>query len=208
MIVCCFRPSRFWCVCVCVGAGRWRARSGVRFLLDAPCEFFAPAVDVDVEEPGAAVLPGVLVLVDHGPDDLAVGVGEWEVGDLVGLVPAEFSLVHVAVDDFDGLHDAVVEEEPVCLSLKGGLGDEPDKSEVVDVDMDAGFFHDLALGALGRRFAQVHLEFAADGGAETLVWCLDAVEEEDASVLVSQVAEAGDLVGENGFGGVVGHGQG
>ena len=49
---------------------------GQRLLFHCPAQFFASAIDVDTEEPRAAVGAGVLVLVDHRPDYLAVGVGE------------------------------------------------------------------------------------------------------------------------------------
>jgi hypothetical protein len=114
----------------------------------------------------------------------------------------------VPVDDFDGFHDAVVEEEPVGFAFEGGLGDEPDESEVFDVDFDTGFFPDLALGALGGGLAECHLELASDWGAESFVWRFDAMEEEDAAVFVAEVAEAGDFIGEYGLVCGLGHGQG
>ena len=64
-------------------------------------------------------------------------------------MPAEFAFVHVAIDDFNGDHDAVVEEEPVGFSFECGFGDEAYEADVVDVDMDACFFLDFSLGALG-----------------------------------------------------------
>ena len=96
-------------------------------MLDGPAEFFASTVDVDAEEAWSAIGAGVLVLVDHRPDDLAVGVGDGE------------------------------------------------------------------------------LELATDWGAEPLVGCFDPMEEQDASILVAEIAQTGKLVRQRAVRRVLGH---
>ena len=120
-------------------------------------------------------------------------------------MPDEFALVHVSIDDLDGDHDAVVEQQPVGLALERGLGDESDQADVVDIHMDPRFFHDLALGALGGGFTEVHFKLAPDRGAEALVGRFDPVEEQDAPVLVAQIAQARELVRQRTVRRVLGH---
>ena len=175
-----------------------------RFLLNRPAQFLSAAINVDAEESRAAVGAGCFVLVDHRPDDLAVGVGDRERLDIFEIVPAEFALVHVPINDFDRDHDAVVEQEPVGLAFEGGFCDEPYETDVVDVDMDPGFFRDFTLGALGWGFSEMHLEFATDWGAEPLVGFFDAMEKEDASVFVAEITQARELVWQRVVGGVFG----
>lgn len=144
------------------------------------------------------------MLVDHGPDDLAVGDGDGEVIEFGEFVPDEFALVHVTVDDLDGDHDAVVEQEPVCLALEGGFCDEPDQADVVDIDMNSRFLGDFSLSALGRGFSEVHLKLSTNWGAEPLVGFFDAVEKEDPSILVAEIAQTREFVGQRAVGGVFG----
>jgi len=173
-------------------------------LLDGPAEFIALAIDVDTEEARSSIGAGFLVFVDHRPDDLAVGVGDRERLDILEIVPAEFALVHVPIDDLDRNHDTVVEQQPVGLALKGSLGDQTNQADVVDIDMDAGFFGDLPLGALCGGFANMHLELSADRGAEALVGFFDPMEEKDSAVLISEIAQAGELIRQCAVGGVFG----
>lgn len=63
-------------------------------------------------------------------------------------------------------------------------------------DLDSGFFLDFAFGTLGGRFTGVDLQFAADGRAEALVWLFVASKEEDLPVLVAQIAETRQAVGQ------------
>jgi len=133
-------------------------------LLDGPFEFGTGAVDVNGEEGGAAggIGPG-LVLFDKGPDDAAVGVGKGEAVDLALFEPGEFTFAHGLGFDPDGLHDAVIEHEPVGFVFVAGFADDGGEVEVGDIDVDAGFFGNFALGALGGGLAGVHVELAADG---------------------------------------------
>ena len=155
------------------------------------------------EEAGAGVAGGGgqggaagFVLKDERPDQLAVGFGEGEGIELVAGIPVEAAFGGVVRRDVDGAEDAVVEHEPVATALEGALGDEAAEVEAGDGDVEAGLFADFALGALGGGFASVDVELAADGGAEAEVGRAEAGEEEDAVVLVAEIAEARKAVGK------------
>lgn len=153
------------------------------------------AVDVEREEP-RGLAGRALGESDDGPDDVAVGVGEREGIDLFVGVPVETALVHVMWDDGDGFENSEVEEEPVAFALVGAFGYEALEVEVGEFDAEAGFFVDFALGAVRGGFAGVDVELAADRGAQAQVGGLDAFEEEDAALGITEVAEAGEAVGE------------
>lgn len=127
------------------------------------------------------------------------------------MVPIEAAFAHVLWLDGDWSQDAIDEHEPVAFAFEGGFADEADEVEAVDGDVDAGFFEDFALCALSGGFAGGDVEFAADGGDEAHVGLFFAVEEEDSSLIVAEIAEAGDAVGKVGVGAVDavgGHGRG
>jgi hypothetical protein len=107
-----------------------------------------------------------------------------------------------SVDRRDGAEHAVVEQQPVARPLEGGLGDQAPKVEAVEGEGDARLLHDLALRALGGALAGVHVELAPDGAAQALVGRPLAVDEQDAALLVADVAEAGEFVGQG-----LGHGR-
>jgi len=171
--------------------------SGEHELLGVPCHVRGAAVDVEGEE-SRGLAGGALRETDNGPDDVSVGVREWEGVDLLVCVPVKAAFVHVVGDDRNRLGDAEVKEEPMGFAFVGAFGDEPLEVEVGEFDAEAGFFEDLALGAVRGGFAGVDVELAADGRAQAEVGGLDAFEEEDAAVHVAEVAEAGEAVGEIG----------
>lgn len=165
-------------------------------LLHPPAQARPAAVDVDGKKARPSARPAGLVSADEGPDYGTVGVGEGEGFDGFRIEPVEAAFSHIVGFDPDGAEDAVEEEEPVAAALEGLFADEAQEVEAGEGYVEAGFFLDLAPGALGGGFAQCDIELAADGGAEAEVGGFFAVEEEDAAVFIAEVAEAGQPVGE------------
>lgn len=83
-------------------------------------------------------------------------------------------------------------------------------------NVDSGFFLDLALSASGGGFPVFDIQLASDRGDEALVWGFGTLQKQQAAVLVSEIAQASQAVGERaagrrGLGGidcVFGHGGG
>lgn len=171
-------------------------KSGERTLFDAPGHLRARAVDVDREKAGTSVSAGTFMCPDEGPDDPTVRLREREGVHLSGFKPVEPTLAHVPGLDLDGSEHPVVEQQPVPLTLEGRLADEPEEMESFNWDMDARFFGDFTLGAVGGRLPCSHVEFPSNRRAEALVGFADAAEKENASIGIAKVAEARQAVGE------------
>lgn len=106
------------------------------------------------------------VLAYERPHDFAVGLGDVEVGDVVGWDPLELAFVEGHVGDFvvmNGAGDFEEEDEPVGLAFVGAFGDDAVHTDVVIGEADAGFFVDFTECAFVGTFAGGLIELAADG---------------------------------------------
>ncbi len=162
------------------------------------------AVDVDGEDGLGGGVGGEArgEFLDEGPDDLAVGAGDVEAGDLGGVDPFEGAFADGMGREAEGADDLEAEHEPVAgvfsgvAVVVGAFGDDAEEADVVEGEGDVDFFMYFAEGAGVGGFAGGLFEFAADGGVEVLVGVIGAAEEEEVAGVVEDVDEDGDFVGE------------
>ena len=167
-------------------------------LLYRPAKGRAGAIDVNGEESWLRVGGRRFGLLDEGPDDLSVGIGNRKPVDLVEVEPVEPALPSVLRHHRHLSHYPVVEKKPVSTPLESGFRDQPNEAQSLYRNVDSRLFLDLPLGALCRGFAGVDVEFPSDRRAESEVWRLDAPEQQKATLAIAQIAETGDPVGKRG----------
>ncbi len=165
-------------------------------LLGVPRQLFAPTINMDRKKAGLTGGRSLACLVHQGPDHLAIGFRNRQVGQFVLVEPVQSPFTHVVRLDPDLSQHPIDEHQPVPLALESLFAHHADEVESLDREMQTRLLRNLALGALGWALARRNIEFATYGAHEVEVGLLLAVQEQDASLSVAKVAEAGDAIGQ------------